>query len=75
MTSNGNILDSPVPDINTPLLLPKKYIKPKEKKSMTDKVKEEVINLFDQFKRKPGRPKKIERRMVWRIEKYCFGFI
>ena len=52
MTSNGNILDTPVPYIKGDLLKPTKYVKPKDKKTMINKIQEEVLNLFDKYRAK-----------------------
>ena len=54
MTSSPGLLDMPVPDIDTPLLLPTKYIKEK-KITQTDNIRKKIVKIFDQFKRKPGR--------------------
>ena len=62
MNTNKNIFDEPVPKINVPLLLPKKYIKEKRKYTKGDqinKIQNKINIIFDKFSKKPGRPKKI----------------
>ena len=44
---NIDILDTPVPDINAPLLLPKKYIKDKkENKPKKNTIQNKINKLF-----------------------------
>ena len=57
-----NILDLDVMKINTPLLIPKKYIKEKNKKtqnSIYKRLKKQVLQTFDKFQKKCGRPTKL----------------
>ena len=72
MTSNGNLLDTPVPGIKTPLLLPKKYIKEKRKYTKgnkTNKLKQTIAKVFDQFARRHGRPKKMSESWYEQLKK------
>ena len=57
INTTKNLLDEDVPNINTPLLKPKKYLKinnlvesSKEKANdLFNKTKEKVLNLFDKY--------------------------
>ena len=67
-----NLLDSDNPPINTLLLQPTKYEKPKRKYlkkgifTKAEKLRKKVISIFDQFKKRPGRPKMtLEPQMSW----------
>ena len=42
MTSNVNLFDTPVTDIDAPLSLPKKYIKEKKKRTHTDNIRKKM---------------------------------
>ena len=63
MKTSPSLLDSDIPQIDTPLLKPTKYEKPKRKYSKTGmftkpkQIVKKVASIFDQFKKKPGRPK------------------
>ena len=72
MTSNGNLLGTPVPGINISLLLPKKHIKEKRKYTKgnkTNKLKQKIAKVFDQFARKRGRPKKMSESWYEQLKK------
>ena len=57
---SNNILNEPVPNINVPILKPTKYIKEKKKKTKGNNIKQKIIKIFDQFRKKRGRPKKMK---------------
>ena len=68
----SNLLDSDVPQIDTPILQPTKYKKLKRKYSKkgiytkAEKLKKKITSIFDQFNKKPGRPKmSLEPQKSW----------
>ena len=69
-----SILDTDVPDINAPLLLPTKYIQEKTPPKFTKayKLKKEISKLFDKFKKRPGRPEKLKEGWYGELKRSVF---